>query len=301
MRETHLRNVDLNLLLALHALLEERHVTRASKRCFLSQSAMSRALERLREMFGDALLIRSGRGYERTVRGDSLLRELQSLLPRLESMVRGEEFDPRRSQERFRLAVRHHASITLVPPLIRRIRTEAPNVRLEISEWEERAYDAVMAGKLDTALSAEDPLSGLESEVLLQVDFVCVVGAVQKVHPRRFTLDQYLDLPHVAVETWAGQQTPVDRPLAQFGAKRRVVLSVPFFSAAIYAVANTDLVLTVPRKLTKIVQPLDGVRIVEPPKEIKPFPYFMAWHPRLNVEPAHVWFREQVRIAARTI
>ena len=301
MRQTHLRHVDLNLLLALHALLEERHITRASKRCFLSQPAMSRALERLREMFGDALLIRSGRKYERTVRGDNLLRELDSLLPRLESMVSGEQFDPRRSQERFRLAVRHQASITLIPPLIRKIRTEAPDVRLEVSQWEERAYEAVMAGRLDAALSAEHPPSGLESEVLFHVDFVCVVGAAQRVHARRFTLAQYLRLPHVVVETWAGQQTPVDRPLAQFGAKRRVVLSVPFFSAAIFAVANTDLVLTVPRKLTKIVRPLNGVRLVEPPREIKPFPYFMTWHSRLNEEPAHAWFREQVRAAARTI
>src|SRR5712672_306359 len=115
MREVHLRNLDLNLLIPLHALLEERHVTRAAKRSFLSQPAMSRALERLREMFGDALLVRSGRGYERTVRGDSLLRELQSLLPRIESMVRGEEFDPGRSQERFRLAKTDHTSITLLP------------------------------------------------------------------------------------------------------------------------------------------------------------------------------------------
>src|SRR5580704_3632997 len=133
MGHTHLRNVDLNLLLALHALLEERHVTRAAKRCVLSQPAMSRALERFRETFGDRLLIRSGRAYERTVRGDSLLRELQSLLPRLESMVRGEEFNPRRSQDRFRLAVTDHASITLIPPLIKRIRIEAPDVRLEVS------------------------------------------------------------------------------------------------------------------------------------------------------------------------
>lgn len=301
MRATHLRQVDLNLLLALHALLEERHVTRAAQRCFLSQSAMSRALERLRDMFGDPLLIRSGRAYERTVRGDTLLRELQSLLPRLESMVRGKEFDASRSQERFRLAVRHHASITLIPPLIRRIRAEAPGVRLDVTEWEERAYEAVIAGSLDAALSAEIPPSSLESEILFQVDFVCVVGAAQKAHARRFTLAQYLKLPHVAVETWAGQQTPVDRPLAQFGAKRQVVLNVSFFSAAIFAVAGTDLVVTVPRRLTKIVRPLKGVRLVEPPREIKPFPYFMVWHPRLNEEPAHAWFREQVRVAARTI
>jgi DNA-binding transcriptional LysR family regulator len=262
---------------------------------------MSRTLERLREMFGDALLIRSGRAYERTVRGDTLLRELQSLLPRLESMVRGEEFDPGRSQERFRLAVTDHASITLIPPLIRRIRIEAPDVRLEVSQWRERAYEAVIAGRLDAAFSAEHPPSDLQSEVLFEVDFVCVVGTAQRVHPRRFTLAQYLQLPHVVVETWAGQQTPVDRPLAQFGAKRRVVLSVPFFAAAMFAVAKTDLVLTVPRKLTKIVQPIDGVRLVGPPREIEPFPYFMTWHPRLNEEPAHAWFREQVRVAARTI
>jgi Bacterial regulatory helix-turn-helix protein, lysR family/LysR substrate binding domain len=179
MRPTHLRHVDLNLLLALHALLEERHVTRAAKRCFLSQPAMSRALERLREMFGDPLLIRSGRAYERTVRGDSLLRELQWLLPRLESMVHGQDFDPQRSQERFRLAVTDHASITLVPPLIRRIRSAAPDIRLEVS-WQDRAYEAVIEGKLDAAFSAEHPPSALQSEVLFEVDFVCVVGTAQK-------------------------------------------------------------------------------------------------------------------------
>jgi DNA-binding transcriptional LysR family regulator len=301
MRQTHLRNVDLNLLLALHALLEERHITRASKRCFLSQSAMSRALDRLREMFGDELLIRSGRAYERTVRGDTLLRELQSLLPRIEAMVRGEEFDPQRSHERFRLAVTDHASITLIPPLIRRIRSAAPDVRLEASQWRDRAYEAVAAGRLDAAFSAEPPPSELQSEILFQVDFVCVVGVAQRVRSARLTLTEYLKLPHVAVETWAGQQTPVDRPLAQFGTKRRVVLSVPFFAAAMFAVAKTDLVLTVPRRLIKIVRPISGVRVVEPPKEIKPFPYFMTWHPRLNEELAHAWFREQVRLATRAM
>ena len=97
MRAVHLREVDLNGLHTLYALLEERHVTRAAKRCFLSQPAMSRSLERLRESFGDELLIRTGRIYERTVRGEGLLRELQNLLPRLEALVRGEPFDPAQS------------------------------------------------------------------------------------------------------------------------------------------------------------------------------------------------------------
>src|ERR1700746_623521 len=94
MRDVHLRNLDLNLIHPLHALLEECHVTRAAKRRFLSQSAMSRALEPGRDKFGDPLLVRNRCGYHRTVRGERVLRELESLVPRLEDMVRGEKFDP---------------------------------------------------------------------------------------------------------------------------------------------------------------------------------------------------------------
>jgi DNA-binding transcriptional LysR family regulator len=101
MRDVHLRNLDLNLIHPLHALLEECHVTRAAKRSFLSQSAMSRALERLRDMFGDPLLVRNGRGYERTVRGERVLRDLESLMPRLEDMVRGENSIPPEAKKYF--------------------------------------------------------------------------------------------------------------------------------------------------------------------------------------------------------
>jgi len=301
MRDVHLRAIDLNLLVPLHALLEERHVTRAAKRSFLSQPAMSRALERLREMFGDPLLVRSGGGYERTVRGERLLRELETLLPRLESVVGGVDFDPARSQERFRVALTDHASAVLLPSVLTRVRRAAPHVKVEVSPWRTEAYEDVAAGRLDVALSAEEAPSSLESEVIFDLDFACLVGAAQKIRTRRFTLKQYLRFPHALVESLAGQQTLVDRTLAQLGAKRRVILSLPFFVSAIYAIAQTDLVLTAPRRLAKITGPVLGLRIVEPPREIKTYPYFMAWHPRVTTEPAHAWFREQLRVAARTI
>jgi DNA-binding transcriptional LysR family regulator len=301
MREVHLPNVDLNLLHPLHALLEERHVTRAAKRSFLSQPAMSRALERLREMFGDPLLVRSGRAYERTVRGERVLRELESLLPRLEAMVQGEPFDPARSRERFRMALTDHASMILMPSFVARMRRAAALVKLEVSAWRAQAYEDVAAGRIDTALSAEEVPPALETEVLFNLDFVCLVGSALRVRTRGLTLKQYLQFSHVMVETSEGQQTLVDRPLAQLGAKRRVALSLPFFVPAIFAIAQTDLILTVPRKLAKITAAMAGVRVVEPPREIKAFPYFMAWHPRLTTEPAHAWFRDQVRMAARSI
>jgi DNA-binding transcriptional LysR family regulator len=300
MRTVHLRNVDLNLLHALHALMEERHVTRAAKRCFLSQPAMSRALNRLRETFGDPLLVRAGRVYERTVRGERVLRELESIMRRLEAMVQEEEFSPAQSQERFRVAMTDHGSMILMPMLLARIRRAAPHVRLELSAWRTQAYEDVAAGRLDIALSAEAVPPVLESELIFNLDFVCLVGSAQPVRTRRFTLKQYLRLPHAVVETLDGQQTLVDRPLAQLGAKRRVALTLPFFVPAIFAVAQTDLILTVPRRLAKITAPIAGLRVVEPPREIKAFPYFMAWHPRLTPEPAHAWFRDQLRIVARS-
>ena len=301
MREVHLRNVDLNLLHALYALLEERHVSHAAKRSFLSQPAMSRALDRLRETFGDPLLVRTGRVYERTPRGERVLRELESIMGRLAAMVQGEEFYPVRSQERFRVAMTDHGSTILLPALLERVRKAAPHARLEISAWRTQAYEDVVAGRIDLALSAEAVPPTLESEVIFNLDFVCLVGSTQPVRKRRFTLKQYLQLPHALVETLGGQQTMVDRPLAQLGVKRRVALRLPFFLPAIFAIAKTDLVLTVPRKLAKITAPIAGLRVVEPPREIEAFPYFIAWHSRLSTEPAHAWFRDQVRAAARSI
>ena len=272
MREVHLRNVDLNLLHALYALLEERHVSHAAKRSFLSQPAMSRALDRLRETFGDPLLVRTGRVYERTPRGERVLRELESIMGRLAAMVQGEEFDPARSQERFRVAMTDHGSAILLPALLERVRKAAPHTRLEISAWRTQAYEDVVAGRIDLALSAEAVPPTLESEVIFNLDFVCLVGSAQPVRTRRFTLKQYLQVPHALVETLDGQQTMVDRPLAQLGVKRRVALRLPFFVPAIFAIAKTDLILTVPRRLAKITLPLAGLRVVEPPREIKAFP-----------------------------
>src|SRR5580692_6683141 len=219
MRDVHLRNLDLNLLHPLHALLEECHVTRAAKRSFLSQSAMSRALERLREMFEDPLLVRNGRGYERTARGERVLRELESLMPRLEDMVRGERFDPAQSQEVFRVAMSDHASMIVLPSLLASVRKAATHVKLEVSAARAETYADVVAGRINTYLCAEEAPPSLESETLFTLDFVCLIGAALRVPARRLTLKQYLEFQHVLVEIREGQQALVDRALSQLGAR----------------------------------------------------------------------------------
>jgi len=309
MRDVHLQRLDLNLLVHLHALLEERNVTEAAKRNFLSQPAMSRVLERLREMFDDPLLVRTGRTYALTVRAERVLRELDTLLPRVEGLVRGEEFDPTRSQERFRLALTDNGATILLPSLVPILRRTAPGVTLVVSDLRPDTYEDVAAGRIDTALSPEEVPRDLDSELIFDLDVVCLVGSAFKLRTRRFTLEQYLQLPHAVVETragrslvetWAGRSL-IDRSLAQLGLKRTVVFSIPFFVPAIYAIAHSDLVLTVARRLIESTGRISGVRVVEPPRELEVFPYFMAWHPRLTSEPAHAWFREQIRLVVRRL
>jgi DNA-binding transcriptional LysR family regulator len=299
MHETHFPQVDLNLLHILQALLEERHVTRAGKRCFLSQSAMSRAFERLREMFKDDLLIRTGRTYQRTVRGERLLRDLENLLPRIAAMIRGEAFETEKSREKIRLALTDYASMVLLPALARRMRTHAPNMTLEVVGWHDRVYDDIESGRIDVALTPIPVPASLQGEVLFEEDFVCVLGSQRKRPASRLTLKQYLDAPHAIVNVLAGQQTLVDRPLAELGLRRRVALIVPFFVPATLAILDTDLILTIPRRLAQSFQTMRELSIVKPPAAIRSFPYLMVWHPRLTGDLAQAWFREQVRVIAR--
>lgn len=299
----HLSGLDLNLLLPLQAILEERHITRAAERCNLSQPAMSRALVRLRETLGDDLVVRTGRGYERTPRGERLLEELESLLPRLDAMMRGEAFDPSQTQERFRVTGTDHAATVLLPSVVAAFRRTAPRALLEVVAWSEDGYLRVEAGACDLALgvaSAPIPPPSLRVEVLYEEAFVCLVAQESPVGDS-LTLAEYLRYPHAAVSTAAGQQTMIDRPLGDRARRRQVVFRSPYFLPTAGAIAGTDLILTLPRHLGERLMTVAGVRLVEAPPEIAPFPYAMAWHPRLDNDPAQAWFRSQIRLAASSL
>ena len=301
MRSEHLRHIDLNLLRTLAALLEERHVTRAAERCSLSQPAMSRALERLREAFGDELLVRYGRGYERTARGQRLLTELENLLPQLESLWRPENFDPAACEERFHLAMTDHASMVLLPGLVQRVAAAAPRARLDCVPWHDRRFDDLESGRLDLVLDVAGAPATLATETLFSDDFVCVVAADHPLRARRPTLQRYLQYPHVIVNVLSGQQTPVDQPLGALGRRRRVGLTVPYFAPAVLAVAKTDMILTLPRRMARKLVRAEALRTMLAPLEVKGFKYAMTWHPRLSSDRTHEWFRDQVRAVAKRV
>src|ERR1700733_14114413 len=177
MRPVQLRNVDLNLLVPLKALLHERNVTRAAERINLSQSAMSRTLDRLRSELGDELLVRVGRNYELSPRGSALLGELGQILPRVARLWAGEPFSPALSEANIRLAMTDDASSVVLPPLAEIVGRLAPGITLEVVPWHERVHeDNGLAADTHLILSPLAVPSTLRVELLFEDVFHSVFG-----------------------------------------------------------------------------------------------------------------------------
>jgi len=297
MRTTQLQRIDLNLLVALAVLLEERHVSRAADRIGLSQPATSRALQRLRGTLGDELLVRTRDGYRLTPRAERIQHELAQLVPRLEILFGGESFDPATSTDRFRLAGTDYAAAVLVPGLARRLHEQAPGASLHFGTWDTGAVEHVERGLVDLTFYGYPPGPSVRSELLFEEQFACLLAADHPLAGRgTLTLDEFLSAAHVLVEVQRGETPAIDRALSGLGRSRRVALTVPYHSAAAAVVPDTQLVATLPRRLLTGIDP--AVRIVGAPTEIDTMPYLMVWHPRLDDDPAQRWLRDLVRLVA---
>ncbi len=302
MRVTQLRQADLNLLIVFTVLAEERNVTRAAARLFLSQPAVSRALQRLRDMFHDDLLIRTANGYEPTPKGQRLLQDLATMLPRLDRLMAGGDFDPSTEDATFRIAATDHAAQLLVPLLCNSVLSNPTKVDFSFVPLHAGQYEALEKGRLDLVLNADHDTSTfhLSKEVIFEVDFVCVVSRKSKFE-RAITLKQYLAAKHVAVDIIGGVQTHPDRHLAAIGEKRRCPLVVAQHTVAMRVAAVTDMIATVPRRMALLEAPKKVTKILEGPAALGSFKYVMIWHQRMQTDAAHIWLRSIIREGGKAI
>ncbi|MFI5698686.1 LysR family transcriptional regulator [Streptomyces xanthochromogenes] len=292
----HIERVDLNLLAPLAALLEERHVSNAAAVAGMSQPAMSRALQRLRDALGDELLVRTPRGYRLTPRAERIQRQLRAVLPRLEGLFAPEEFDPAGAAEAFRVAGTDYTRV-FAPAVFQRVFRESPRSTLHFRTWHDAIYEDLDRGVVDLVFFAgAEPLVELHTERLFGDRFVCVLSAD---HPLAelpgITLDAYLEATHVVIGTTDERQTAIEHRLEHLGARRRAGLTVPYHSLAAHSVLGTRLILTLPARLLA-EQPRDaGLRVLPAPREIRRLDYLMAWHPRLDGDLGQRWLRDTVR------
>jgi DNA-binding transcriptional LysR family regulator len=296
--------IDLNLLLALGALLEDRNLTRAGERIGMSQPAMSAALARLRHYFGDELLEREGRGYKRTVFGEQLRPAVREALRQLEAtMQRSPRFDPAESDREFSIAASDYAVTILADPLLRLVKRAAPGIRLNL-----HPLPASLPGSTQP-LSTEDLLIGPigydfpgRHAELFRDRFVCVVDpAVAGVKNGALTLDDLSRMPHAAPTFAPGSRTPVDRVLDELGLAPRVRVTVFGWLSVPFVLAGTGMVAIMPERMARLAVRGTPLAVLEPPFGLVELVEAAYWHPSRTDDPAVRWLLSTLREAAREL
>ncbi|MEW6343930.1 MAG: LysR family transcriptional regulator [Pseudomonadota bacterium] len=290
---TNLRRLDLNLLVTLDVLLSEHNVTRAAERLNFSQPSVSVHLAKLRDIFGDPLLLPGPRGMRPTARAEALREPLRQALEALERTVSPERpFDPATATNTWRVAAADYGESTILLPALASLRSVAPGTRLGVVEmFPARIARQAERGEIDLAFhTSEGAPEGLHRRVLFAERYVLAGRADHPRLKRRPTLAQFCALDHVIVsQEGAGFHGVTDEALAHAGLSRRVVLSVPHFLFMKSVLASTDLVAMLPSRLARNTPAL---RVVEAPVEVPGYEMAMLWHGRSHRDPAHRWLRE---------
>lgn len=301
MEPTRLSGLNLNALVALDALLNERNVTRAAKRIGITQPAMSQSLARLRELFDDPLLIRTGRAMVLTPRAEAMLLPLSDALLAVERALQlGMGFDAATSTRIFKVALTDLGVTMVLPSVLRVIGKEAPGVRVQVEPLSDRNLsDKLSSGEIDLVIAVYlGSAGGLRTEALLEEDYVCLV---RRGHPlarrKRLQLRDYEAHGHVAYTPVGFVPRPMAKTASVASSGSGIRVSVPYLLALPDVIRRTDLVATVPRRLLSAPIDLSEVVTVESPTELPRVEHSQWWHPRFDLDPAHQWLRARVREA----
>ncbi|MFF5253061.1 LysR family transcriptional regulator [Streptomyces leeuwenhoekii] len=289
----NLASLDLNLVVALRALLEERNVTRAGQRVGLSQPAMSAALARLRRHFDDDLLARVGGHYELTALGQVLLDRTSTACDLLERLFSSQaDFDPAKESREFRLLASDYAVSVFGAELARVVHEEAPGIRLRFTQTPPTVVDdtATLLSATDGLLMPHGVISGFPATDLYEDRWVFLVAEGHPTVTDRLTRRDLARLPWVTYQRT--YDAPAVRQLGMLGIEPRVEVSVDSFQLLPHLVAGTRRIALVQARLARLLAPVAAVRVVEPPYEAVPVREALWWHPVHTHDAAHIWLRE---------
>lgn len=295
----NLRTLDLNLLVTLDVLLAEHNVTRAAAQLNLSQPAVSVHLAKLRDVFGDPLLLPGPRGMRPTAKADALREPLREALDALRRAVSPPSaFDPAQATNTWRIAASDYAESAVLLPMLGGLRSAAPGTRLAVLQTAPvHIARHAERGNIDLALHTRDGApENLHRRVLFAERYVLVGRAGHPGLKRKPRLAQFCKLEQMIVSPdGGGFAAATDEALAALGMTRKVVLSVPHFLFVGSVLATTDLVAMLPERL---VQGSSELQVVEAPVEVPGFEMTMLWHERLHRDPAHQWLRDFIAVSA---
>ena len=293
---------DLNLLIVLDALLEERNVTKASLRLHMGQSGASAALARLREYFGDELLVPVGRQLALTPLAQDLVAPVRDTLLRARATIaRKPGFDPATAQRRFAVCASDYVTTVMLSTVIQRVAAQAPGVAVDIRSPPKGVVDAFERGAIDLMVMPEQYVSGLEHPKLRLFEDVqvCMVCAGNTAVAGSLSFEQYMALGHVAVRFGDERSVAFEEWfLPRYGQQRRIESSVDNFSTLPLLVLGTQRVATLHRRLAEHFCKQLPLRLLDAPFDMPPLVEVMAWPRYLDHDPAHKWLRGVVSACA---
>jgi DNA-binding transcriptional LysR family regulator len=296
----NIRGIDLNLLLAFEALIDERHVGRAARQVGLSQPAFSNAIARLRARLGDPLFVRTAQGMMPTPRADQLAGPIRSALALLRQTFEApHSFDPSVSAHRFRIGLSDDVELRLVPLFARSMLSGELQMQTRRLDWLFTVPESELRnGTLDLAIGyfpdARYLAPGIVMQSLSEENNVVIARRGHSMWKGKLTLHRFTELDHAAViyrnQLWG----LIDNELAARGLKRRLRLALPHCLSVLHAVASSNLVACLQESVVEKFSKSLNLTSCPEPLGLPPFVLRMAWHNQRDNDPANVWLRELI-------
>lgn len=296
MKISHDLDLDLNLLYTLHVLLEECNVSKAAARLALSQSAVSHSLKKLRDHFHDQLLIKSRFGMVPTSVAEELQGKLRILTHNIQGIFREEHFDPAAAKGTIRIAASDYGASLIFPPLMERLATCAPNLKIDCVPLSQTIFPDLQNGLIDIAFGGYKPFKNAEHEILFEDRYVGVVRVNHPILSGKITKKRLLEWKHVFIKVPISTERK-DKLYKNLGYKTSddFFLRIPYYMIAALPLPKSDMILIMPEKGSILMTHLNQVVIFELPEKINKHNYLQSWHKRNGNDKLHQWFRAQVK------
>lgn len=292
------RRLDLNLLVVLDALLEERGVHATARRLGMSQPNVSFSLSKLRTFFNDELLCRHGNAMQPTATGERLREPVRRILESVDADILGlPTFDPSTSHRTFAISTSDIGELVFLPKLMAALKSQAPGISLQCHSIPPYELERAMAdGMVDVALGYFPDLNGNSfiQQKLFEHPFTCIVRRDHPSVKHALSLEQFLGVGHIVVAQKGRSQELFETQMRQLGYTRRVELASPHFMSVPLLVAGSDLISTVPHAVAAIFATMAPLKLLPPPFETPLINLQQFWHRRVHGDPAIVWFRNLV-------
>jgi LysR family transcriptional activator of mexEF-oprN operon len=293
---------DMNLMVVLNALFEERSVTRAGERLGRTQSAISNSLKKLREALDDPLFIRSSDGLVPTPRAMALENSVRDIVNIARTcLANSAVFDPSTAKARFRIGAPDRLSLPVLLPFMRKLRSLAPGVSVNLRTTDrEQALDLLETDAIDLAVGWFDhPPPRLNSTLVFQENLVCVCRKDHPIaqSPRGAKLAEILAFPHLVVSSAGDGKAAFDSILQRIGEKRHAAISVTNFTMVPHILNDSNLIGIFTQRIADYIAKEFGLKTVPIPFEVEQLSHFLVWHKRFDTDPGHVWIRDQIAIA----